>query len=482
MTTLSPGDAWIARRRRYQSLPRRSMRLRGRPFEEWLLPASVALIIGVAMMWGVVGADARWLAALGHGVIASQRIPHGIPFASAPTVHWYNAIALAEVIFWNLEYVLGDRGLVLAQTLAVGVAFGVLARGALRAGASRQATAANCLLVTLGALPTLVIARAQLFSLALFPLLVELLRTDARERSHRIWLVVPLLALWSNLHGAVLVGMFATFAYLIVARLRQRPVETVAVAALCVVALCLNPAGIHMFSYFRGVMSNAAAQRGEGMWGPLSLTAPFDVLFIAVAVVLAVRATRVRPAAWEGVVMLMLAVMTFHAARSGIWLLFMLLGPAAVGTRPGSPWRRRAVAVVAASLAVIVLGALRGPATSGADRHTIAQAIHLAQGTPILASAIAAEQIALSGGTIWASDPIDAFQPRVQTAYLDWLDGRRDVLTRVGKGVRVVLVSRGSHEAALMHRIPSFRSVAHPPGFELFVRKGPLTTTPHGVT
>lgn len=454
----------------------------GRPFEGWLLPASVALTVGVALMWGVVGADARWLAALGHGVITSERIPHGIPFATAPTVHWYNPMALAEVIFWTLEHGLGDRGLVLAQTLAVGVAFGVLARGALCAGASRQATAANCLLVTLGAAPSLMIARAQLFSLALFPLLLELLRNDARERSHRIWLVVPLLALWSNLHGAVLVGMFATFAYLIVARLRHRPVETAAVAALCAVALCLNPAGIHIFSYFRGVLSNAAAQRGEGMWGPLSLTAPFDVLLIAVAAVLAVRATRVRLAAWEGIVMLLLAVMTFQAARSGIWLLFILLGPAAVGTRRGSPWRRRAVAIGAASFAAIVLGALRGPATSGADRHTIAQAIHLARGTPILASDIAAEQIALSGGTVWASDPIDAFQPQVQTAYLDWMDGRSGVLTRVGKGVRVVLVSRGSQEAALMKRIPSFRAVAHPPGFDLFVRKRPPTTTPHGVT
>jgi hypothetical protein len=461
----------IARRRSYTLLARQSTRVRGWRLEDRLLPASVALSVGVALLWGVVGADARWLAALGQTVVGLGRIPHGIPFAAAPTVHWYNVMALAEAVFWTLDRVLGDRGLVLAQALAVGVAFGVLARGALRTGASRQAIASTCLLVTLGVLPTLVIARVQLFSLALFPVWLELLRGDARERSHRIWLVVPLLALWSNLHGTVLLGLLATLVYLIVARLRGRPVETIAVAALCPIALCLNPAGIHTFSYFRDVLFNAAAQRGEGMWAPLSLTAPLDLLFIAVAVVLGVRAIRARPRTWEAVVILLVAVMTLHAARSGIWLLFMLFGPAALGTRPGSPWRRRAVGLVAASLAAIVLGAVRGPVTSGADRSTVAQAIHLAQGTPILASDIAAEQIALSGGKVWASDPLDAFQPQVQAAYLDWMDGRSGVLARVGSGVRVVLVSRGSRAAALMHRSGVFRAVGHARGFELFERK-----------
>jgi hypothetical protein len=460
----------VVRRPRYKLLAQRPMRVGGWSLEKSLVPASVAVAVGVAMFWGVVGADARWLAALGQAVVAAGRIPHGIQFAAAPTVHWYNVTALAEVVFWTLEHVAGDRGLVLAQTLAVGVAFGVLARGALRAGASRQAIASTSLLVTLGAFSSLAIARVQLFSLALFPVLLELLRSDARERSHRIWLVVPVLALWSNLHGSALVGLLATLVYLIVARVRERPLETIAVAALCPIALCVNPAGIHTLSYFSGVLSNAAAQRGEGMWAPLSLTAPLDVLFIGVAVVLSARAIRARPVAWEGIVILMLAAMSIHAARSGIWLLFMLYGPAAVGTGPGSPWRRRAVLIVGASVAAIVLGTVRGPLASGTDGRTIAQAIHLAQGTPILASDIAAEQIAMSGGRVWASDPIDAFQPQVQATYLDWMDGRSGALKRVGRSVRVVLVSRGSREAAVMQRNRAFRAVGNPRGFELFER------------
>jgi hypothetical protein len=453
------------------SLPaHRLMRVTRVTHEAWSLPVTVALIVGCSMLVGMVGADALWLAALGHDVVAGGRIPAGIPFAGAPTVHWHNVTVLAELVFWALESALGDRGLVLAQTLAVGIAFGILAWDASRAGASRQGTASTFLLAALGAAPSLAIARVQLFSLALFPALLALLRRDARSRSRLIWLVAPLLALWSNLHGAVLVGLTITLVYLAVGRLRDRPVETTAVAALCLIALCGNPAGVHAFSYYGGVLSNAAAQRGEGMWGPLAPASPVDALLIATVAVLAIRTARARLAAWEVVVVLLLTGMTIHAARSGIWLLLVLVTPAAVGTRVGSRWRRRVALIAGASLAAIVLGALRGPVPNGAPRRTVAQAIELAGGSPILASDVAAEQIALAGGTVWASNPIDAFKPWVQVAYLEWMDGHRAALTAVGSRVRVVFVSRGSPEAALMQRTPGFRRVAESRGFELFER------------
>jgi hypothetical protein len=290
--------------------------------------------------------------------------------------------------------------------------------------------------------------------------------------SRRIWLIVPLLALWSNLHGAVLVGVAVALVYLGLVRLRARPIETVAVAAGCGLALCVNPAEIHAFAYYAGVLSNAAAQRGEGLWSPLSVTTPPDILCIAAAGILAVRAAHGRIRAWETIAVLLLAAMTVHASRSGIWLLFMLLTPATVGARPGSPWRRRVALMASASLVAIVVGALRGPALSGADSRTVEQAIGLARGTPILASDIAAEQIALAGGRVWVSNPIDAFARRIQVFYLEWLDGDRAGLAGVGTDVRVVVVSNSSPGASLMRRTPGFRKVAERRGFELFEKNG----------
>ena len=85
------------------------------------IAATVAVIVAIAALLARVGADAQWLAALGHVIVQRHSIPTGIPFAAAPTSHWPNAIVLAELAFDALERTLGDRGLMLAQLLAVGV-------------------------------------------------------------------------------------------------------------------------------------------------------------------------------------------------------------------------------------------------------------------------------------------------------------------------------------------------------------------------
>jgi hypothetical protein len=438
--------------------------------DTWTMPMAVALIMGISLLAGMVGADARWLAALGHDIVASGHIPAGVPFAAAPTVHWHNATVLAELIFWALETISGDRGLVIAQAVAVAIAFVALGLGAVRAGAGQQAAASTCLIAAVGVAPSLAIARVQLFSLALFPVLLLLLRDDARTPSRRAWLVVPLIALWSNLHGAVLAGLLVTLVYLAAARLRVRPGETIALAVACLAALCANPAGVQAVSYYAGVLSNAAAQRGDGMWGPLSPTAPADALLIVAGAVLAVKARRGRPAMWEVLAMSILAAMTIHASRSGVWLLFLLVTPAARGTRQGSPWRQRGVVVGVIAAVSLVAGVLRGPAQAGADHVTVARAISLAGGTPILASDIAAEQVALGGGMVWASNPIDAFGHRVQVAYLEWMAGDTAGLDVLQGSIRVVLVDRESRAADLMERVPGFRLVRRTQRFEILAR------------
>ena len=65
-------------------------------------------------------------------------------------------------------------------------------------------------LVALGALPALASVKMQLFSLALFPLVLLLLRADHDRPSRRIWWVVLVIAVWGNLHGAVLLGVAVT--------------------------------------------------------------------------------------------------------------------------------------------------------------------------------------------------------------------------------------------------------------------------------
>ena len=445
----------------------------GRDLSAVRLAVVIALITGLIAILATVGADARWLAALGRIIVTHRSIPDGLPFAAAPTGNWPNTLVIAEVTFDGLERALGDRGLLVAQLIAVALALTALARDARAGGANSFGTASALALVAVGSLGSLAVARVQLFSLILFPLLVGLLRNQARAPSRRIYLSLALLAVWSNLHGAALLGLGVLWVYLALSRLRQERWTAVTVAILAPVAICLTPAGADTVDYYRGLLTNVAAERGVGLWAPLG-TGPLDVLMVAAALALLFRMRRVRPPLWEVVVIVGLVVLTVKAARDGVWLLFFLAPLAALSsTQVRREWNGLLpIAAVAAAL-MLVVGLARTPSRDTVSRALVARAIALAHGTPVLADAIAAEQVALAGGRIWVGDPLDAFPRRIQGLYLDWLagdSGGRAVLAN--PRIKVVLVSPGSAALTLTAADSAFVRVAGDKAAAVYVRRG----------
>src|SRR6202011_473629 len=99
------------------------------------------------------------------------------------------------------------------------------------------------------------------------------------------------------------------FASILLARGRRQPLLSLAVGAGAACAVCLTPALWHTVSYYHGVLTNAAAQQGQGQWQSLALSSPLDLIEIAAAAILAFKALRARPAAWELTVGLGLAAM-----------------------------------------------------------------------------------------------------------------------------------------------------------------------------
>lgn len=441
------------------------------------IAATVAGIVAVVALTARVGADAQWLAALGHVIIERRSIPTGVPFATAATSHWPNSIVLAELVFDALEQGLGDRGLMLAQLLAVAAALGFLARDAREGGAEAPGISVALLLAALGALPALAIARVQLFSLVLFPLLVSLLRAQHRRPSRRIWLVVPLLALWANLHGTVLLGLAVVFAYLLCSRARREPIVAAGVGLASTAALCLTPALASTVDYYHGLVTNVAAERGQGMWSALSLGSAFDLLLIGAAVALSVWAFRARPQLWEWAVLAGLAAETIHASRTGIWLLLFLVGPAARSIKPLRTWRALLVPVGVASLAAIAFAVAGGPALAGASPALVQRALALARGTPVLAEDAIAEQVALAGGRIWVGNPVDAFSHRDQGIYLDWVQGDPAGRRALNARIRVVLASRGSPAQRLMSDASGYAVVSSDRTTSLYELRSPAATS-----
>ncbi len=221
-------------------------------------------------------------------------------------------------------------------------------------------------------------------------------------------------------------------------------------------ALCLTPALGRTVAYYHGVVTNLAAQRGEGQWGALSLSAPLDLVLIAAALLMVVQMWRARAELWEWCVIAALGALTIHASRNGVWLLFFLVGPAARAIIPKRSWQGLVPIAALASVAAICFAVVRGPASAGASRSLVAGAVVLAHGSPVLASGAIDEQVALAGGRIEVGNPIDAFSRPEQAAYLDWLAGDASGRRALAAGVRVVLVVRGSETQTLMSHSPGF--------------------------
>ena len=203
-------------------------------------------------------ADGPWLAELGRAIADRGSIPDGIPYASAVTDGWPNVPVLGELIFALLS-TFGSRGVQVAQVAAVAGTLALLARDARRSGARERALAIALLLLVPACFGPIVAIRGQLFSLPLFAVCALLLRSEARAPSRRIWLLVPLLALWGNLHGAVLTGAAVAGAYLVFERGRQRPLESVAVAARLRAGAVRQPGALE----HARVRARRAAERGR---------------------------------------------------------------------------------------------------------------------------------------------------------------------------------------------------------------------------
>jgi hypothetical protein len=429
----------------------------------WLaVAAGSALSASVA----AVGADARWLAALGGVIARAGHIPSSIPYAAAPSHDWVNVPVLGELVFHGLWSLGADRGLIAAQAFAVAATLTLLLRDMRAARATDTACALVLVAIPFAAASSLFVVRAQMFSLPLFALLVLLLRSDARAPSPRIWLLVPLIALWSNLHGAVLVGLVVATVYLVL----QRRAFGVLIASWA--ALFVTPALLRTGDYYWTVMHSEPAASGFGLWAPLSWHNPLDVLFVAVAVALLVPALRAQPRRWELVCLAVLAVSSVHVARNSVWLVLFVAAPAAAGLRVPEVSASRRLLVASAWIVPIVLlvaAFSRAPEQSVAGPVLRAKAERLAAGAPVLADAEDAEQLALDGGRVWIANPIDAFPRREQRLYLDWLRGRPegDALVRRHD---VVLVTVDSAAQRRLRRMHGFREAGRDAAAVLYVR------------
>jgi hypothetical protein len=112
-------------------------------------------------------------------------------------------------------------------------------------------------------------------------MLICLLTRDAYRRTGRLWLAIPLLALWANLHGGFIMGIAALGTYGVVSGLQdvlagrgyQRLIQLAAITSAAILATLLTPYGFGTWQAVGHALRNPYTRIVIVEWQPLVVAA-----------------------------------------------------------------------------------------------------------------------------------------------------------------------------------------------------------------
>lgn len=245
----------------------------------------LVLAICVSLLAGTFADPDLW----GHvlfGQLTSflGQLPIVDPYSYASSGKWINHEWLSEVIFGGVYGALGSEGLVLLKTaLGVGLFAWIYAR-LVRAGLDVLRAGAVLLVGGLLFLPFFGVIRPHVFTFVLFGITLALLRS-AEAHPRVLWWLVPVVAVWVNLHGGVLAGLGIVAVWSVIFAIQHvregrrdaepsdsqwlRGVQPALVCAVAAAATLLNPYGSELPVF---LLETATVPRPDiTEWQPLRL-------------------------------------------------------------------------------------------------------------------------------------------------------------------------------------------------------------------
>ena len=316
------------------------------PVSRWLAPSFFDLLFLSIPAWlffsGGAGfsrllldGDTGWHIRVGQWILEHGQVPRVDIFSfSKPGEPWFAWEWLADVGFAVLMNAWGLKGVVWWSALLFAIFAGILMRQMLWRGA-HLFIILPLIVVGAGVATIHLLARPHLYTLIFLPVFLWLAQADARRPSPWIWTLIPLTAVWVNLHGGWLGGVASlgvlAAGYAAEARLGERDWaaarRTGAVTAGCMVASLINPYGwqlhLHTVAYLGNDWIKERVQefqsptfRGEAML-------QFELLLFAglIAAGLAFRQRRVA----EPLLVLLWAHLSLASARHTLLFVIVLL-------------------------------------------------------------------------------------------------------------------------------------------------------------
>ena len=331
MSDFSPTPK-TSRRTRSDTLREKSearvQRRLGRVLETSPFPILLVCLVGIVLLSvfapSIVVGD-TWLTLMA----GREVVEHGLPDTEHLTIlgegsTWTDQQWLAQIVFYAAHGVAGMRAVILLGIGFVLLALALAFATAGTSGASSRSTFVVGVLAILAG-PWGWTLRAQTAALPLFAGVLWLLVDASRRGSRRqTLLVLPLLVIWANLHGSVVLGAGLTVLLGIVELVRTRRLAWIplALVALSPAAVLASPYGTKLVAYYDLMLVDApfAPILREWQWSkPDATTALFWLLALAVAALLAMRRCRYRLTFYELAVLAVTFVGAVQAVRGVIW-------------------------------------------------------------------------------------------------------------------------------------------------------------------
>lgn len=292
-------------------------------------------------------------------------VHHGLPDFENLTVYahgvrWVDQQWLSQLGMYGLVRLGGLPLLALVHVVLAMTVVAIAVFVARCAGARPHAVMAVALLAFVPLSYVLATIRTEIFGAVACAVVLALLVMDARWPSRRVWAVVPVLALWANLHGSVLLGAgLGVVRGLTLALEPSTRRRGITFAVCCALAAAASPYIVHLPEYYEHTAFNREFGRVVGEWRPMALslaTAPYFALLL-----LGVWAYGRRPEAlttWEWLALLLTGIAGMAASRNAGWyaLLAMMTLPTVVWTSGRERERRvSGLPIVAAPLILLVV-------------------------------------------------------------------------------------------------------------------------------
>jgi hypothetical protein len=171
----------------------------------------LAVLVWLFMSSGAAGweglladADVGWHIRTGEYILDHHAVPHIDLYSfSKPGAPWYAWEWLTDVTYGGLHRMAGLKGIVLMAAVLIALFAVSLIRRMVSRGVHLFVGLAVALL-GVGGSSMHFLARPHLLTLLLLSISVWLIEEDRRRPSSRIWWLVPLTVVWTNLHGGFL--------------------------------------------------------------------------------------------------------------------------------------------------------------------------------------------------------------------------------------------------------------------------------------